>query len=229
LKIRRGERVALVGVSGVGKSTLADLVPRFYDVTAGEIMIDSVDIRDVTLESLRSQIGIVAQHTFLFNDTVKNNIAYGDPAKDMDHIVAAARAAHAEEFIVGMPQGYDTVIGEFGMKLSGGQRQRLAIARAILKDAPILILDEATSSLDSDSERLVQEALENLMVMRTTLVIAHRLSTIRKATRIVVLVDGMIAEEGTHDELLARKSEYSRLYTLQLLEEDKTPEGKILH
>jgi subfamily B ATP-binding cassette protein MsbA len=229
LKIRRGEMVALVGVSGVGKSTLADLVPRFYDVTAGKITIDGMDIRDVTLESLRSQIGIVAQHTFLFNDTVKNNIAYGDPAKDMDHIVAAARAAHAEEFIVGMPQGYDTVIGEFGMKLSGGQRQRLAIARAILKDAPILILDEATSSLDSDSERLVQEALENLMVKRTTLVIAHRLSTIRKATRIVVLVDGMIAEEGTHDELLARKSEYSRLYTLQLLEEDKTPEGKMLH
>jgi len=229
LKIRRGEMVALVGVSGVGKSTLADLAPRFYDVTAGRITIDGVDIRDVTLESLRSQIGIVAQHTFLFNDTVKNNIAYGDPAKDMDHIAAAARAANAEEFIVAMPQGYDTTIGEFGMKLSGGQRQRIAIARAILKDAPILILDEATSSLDSDSERLVQEALENLMVKRTTLVIAHRLSTIRRATRIVVLVDGMIAEEGTHDELVARKSEYSRLYTLQLLEEDKTPEGKILH
>jgi subfamily B ATP-binding cassette protein MsbA len=229
LKIRRGEMVALVGVSGVGKSTLADLVPRFYDVTSGKITIDGADIRDVTLESLRSQIGIVTQHTFLFNDTVKNNIAYGDPSKDMDHIVAAARAAHAEEFVLGMPQGYDTMIGELGLKLSGGQRQRLAIARAILKDAPILILDEATSSLDSDSERLVQEALENLMVRRTTLVIAHRLSTIRKATRIVVLVDGMIAEQGTHDELLERKSEYSRLYTLQLLEEERPVGGNILH
>jgi subfamily B ATP-binding cassette protein MsbA len=229
LKIRRGEMVALVGVSGVGKSTLADLVPRFYDVTAGKITIDGVDLRDVRLESLRSQIGIVTQHTFLFNDTVKNNIAYGDPSKDMDHIVDAARAANAEEFIVGLPQRYDTMIGEFGMKLSGGQRQRLAIARALLKDAPILILDEATSSLDADSESLVQEALENLMVKRTTLVIAHRLSTIRRATRIVVLVDGMIAEEGTHDELLARKSEYSRLYTLQLLEEERSPGSKILH
>jgi len=229
LKIRRGEMVALVGVSGVGKSTLADLVPRFYDVTSGKITIDGADIRDVTLDSLRSQIGIVTQHTFLFNDTAKNNIAYGDPSKNMDHINAAARAAHAEEFVLGMPQGYDTMIGELGLKLSGGQRQRLAIARAILKDAPILILDEATSSLDSDSERLVQEALENLMVRRTTLVIAHRLSTIRKATRIVVLVDGMIAEQGTHDELLERKSEYSRLYTLQLLEEERPAGGKILH
>jgi subfamily B ATP-binding cassette protein MsbA len=229
LKIRRGEMVALVGVSGVGKSTLADLVPRFYDVTSGKITIDGADIRAVTLDSLRSQIGIVTQHTFLFNDTAKNNIAYGDPSKNMDHVNAAARAAHAEEFVLGMPQGYDTMIGELGLKLSGGQRQRLAIARAILKDAPILILDEATSSLDSDSERLVQEALENLMVRRTTLVIAHRLSTIRKATRIVVLVDGMIAEQGTHDELLERKSEYSRLYTLQLLEEEKSPGGKILH
>ena len=229
LKIHAEEMVAVVGVSGVGKSTLADLVPRFYDVTSGRITIDGADIRDVTLESLRSQIGIVTQHTFLFNDTVKNNIAYGDPSKDMDHIVAAARAAHADEFIMAMPNGYDTVIGELGMKLSGGQRQRLAIARALLKDAPILILDEATSSLDSDSERLVQEALENLMVRRTTLVIAHRLSTIRKATRIVVLVDGMIAEEGTHEELLARKSEYNRLYTLQLLEEQGAGESKILH
>jgi subfamily B ATP-binding cassette protein MsbA len=229
LKIRRGEMVALVGMSGVGKSTLADLVPRFYDVTSGKITIDGLDIREVTLDSLRSQIGIVTQHTFLFNDTVKNNIAYGDPAQDMDHIVAAARAANAEEFILGTPSGYNAMIGEFGVKLSGGQRQRLAIARALLKDAPILILDEATSSLDSDSERLVQEALENLMVKRTTLVIAHRLSTIRKATRIVVLVDGMIAEEGTHEELLARKSEYSRLYTLQLLEEERIPGGKVLH
>ena len=229
LKIHAGEMVALVGVSGVGKSTLADLIPRFYDVTSGKITIDGVDIRDVRLESLRSQIGIVTQHTFLFNDTVRNNIAYGDPSQDMDHIVAAAKAAHAHEFIIAMPQGYDTLIGELGMKLSGGQRQRLAIARALLKDAPFLILDEATSSLDTDSERLVQEALENLIVRRTTLVIAHRLSTIRKATRIVVLVDGMIAEEGTHEELLARKTEYSRLYTLQLLEEDGLPGDKTLH
>lgn len=228
LKIRVGEMVALVGVSGVGKSTLADLIPRFYDVSSGKITIDGVDIRDVSLRSLRSQIGIVSQHTFLFNDTVRNNIAYGDPSQNMDPIVAAAKAAHAHDFIIAMPQGYDTVIGEFGMRLSGGQRQRLAIARALLKNAPILILDEATSSLDTDSERLVQEALENLMTRRTTLVIAHRLSTIRKATRIVVLVDGAIVEEGTHEELLVRKSEYSRLYTLQLLEEERTS-YKTLH
>ena len=229
LKIKAGEMVALVGVSGVGKSTLADLIPRFYDVTSGKITIDGVDIRDVTLKSLRSQIGIVAQHTFLFNDTVRNNIAYGDPSKDMGHIVAAAKAAHAHDFIMAMPQGYDTIVGEMGMKLSGGQRQRLAIARALLKDAPILILDEATSSLDTESERLVQEALENLMVRRTTLVIAHRLSTIRKADCIVVLVDGTIVEEGTHEELVARKAEYSKLYTLQLLEDEGTHRRSHLH
>jgi subfamily B ATP-binding cassette protein MsbA len=229
LKIRAGEMVALVGVSGVGKSTLADLIPRFYDVGAGRITIDGVDIRDVTLSSLRSQIGIVSQHTFLFNDTVRNNIAYGDPSKDMGHIVAAAKAAHAHDFILAMPQGYDTVVGEMGVRLSGGQRQRLAIARALLKDAPVLILDEATSSLDAGSERLVQQALENLMVRRTTLVIAHRLSTIRKASRIVVLVDGSIVEEGTHEELLARQSEYNRLYTLQLLEDTGAARGKLLH
>ncbi len=229
LKIRAGEMVALVGVSGVGKSTLADLIPRFYDVSSGRITLDGVDIRDLTLESLRLQIGIVTQNTFLFNDTVKNNIAYGDHTKDMDHIVAAARAAHAHDFIMATPRGYDTSIGEMGTRLSGGQRQRLAIARALLKNAPILILDEATSSLDSESERLVQEALELLMVGRTVLVIAHRLSTIRKANRIVVLVDGTIVEEGTHEELLARKSEYSRLYTLQLLEEEKAAHGKVLH
>jgi subfamily B ATP-binding cassette protein MsbA len=229
LKIGVGEMVALVGMSGVGKSTLADLIPRFYDVTSGKITIDGMDIREATLQSLRSQIGIVSQHTFLFNDTVKNNIAYGDPSRDMDHIVAAAQAAHAHDFIMAMPQGYDTVVGEMGMKLSGGQRQRLAIARALLKDAPILILDEATSSLDTDSERLVQEALENLIVRRTTLVIAHRLSTIRKATRIVVLVDGSIVEEGSHEELLARPSEYNRLYTLQLLEDSRASHGKTLH
>ncbi|TAJ80630.1 ABC transporter ATP-binding protein, partial [bacterium] len=229
LKIRAGEMVALVGMSGVGKSTLADLIPRFYDVTSGRITIDGTDIREATLQSLRSQIGIVSQHTFLFNDTVRNNIAYGDPSKNMEHIVAAAKAAHAHDFIMAMPQGYDTAIGEMGMRLSGGQRQRLAIARALLKDAPILILDEATSSLDTDSERLVQEALENLMIRRTTLVIAHRLSTIRKATRIVVLVDGAIVEEGTHEELLSRQSEYNRLYTLQLLEDEGASRGKLLH
>ncbi len=229
LRIRAGEMVALVGVSGVGKSTLADLIPRFYDVTSGSITVDGVDIRDTTVESLRSQIGMVTQHTFLFNDTVRNNIAYGDPTKSMDDLVAAAKAAHAHDFIIAMPQGYDTVVGEMGMKLSGGQRQRLAIARALLKDAPILILDEATSSLDSESERLVQEALENLISRRTTLVIAHRLSTIRRASRIAVLVDGSIVEEGTHEELLAQNREYSRLYALQLLEDEGTARGKTLH
>ncbi|TAK02620.1 ATP-binding cassette domain-containing protein [bacterium] len=229
LKIGAGEMVALVGVSGVGKSTLADLIPRFYDVTSGKMTIDGLDIRDVTLESLRSQIGIVTQHTFLFNDTVKNNIAYGDRSKDMEHIIAAAKAAYAHDFVMAMPQGYDTVIGEMGLRLSGGERQRIAIARALLKDPPILILDEATSSLDSESERLVQEALERLMIGRTALVIAHRLSTIRKANHVIVLVDGTITEEGTHEELLARKAEYNKLYTLQLLEGGEGRRGKFLH
>lgn len=229
LKIRAGEVVALVGVSGVGKSTLADLIPRFYDVTEGRITLDGVNIRDLSLRSLRSQIGIVAQHTFLFNDTVRNNIAYGQPDKDIQDIVAAAKTAHAHEFISAMPQGYDAVVGEMGMQLSGGQRQRLAIARALFKNAPILILDEATSALDLESEKLVQDALDNLMTTRTTLVIAHRLSTIRKADRIVVLVEGSVVEEGTHDELMARKSEYSRLYTLQLLEEESPVGQELLH
>ncbi len=229
LKLDWGSVVALVGVSGVGKSTLADLIPRFCDVSSGKITIDGVDIREVTLESLRSQIGIVTQHTFLFNDTVKNNIAYGDRSKDMDQIVTAAKAAYAHDFILGLPEGYDTVVGEMGKKLSGGQQQRLAIARALLKDGPILILDEATSALDAESERSVQEALENLMTQRTTLVIAHRLSTIRKANRIAVLSEGAIVEQGTHDELLARKTEYSRLYTLQLLEQEGNSQVKILH
>jgi subfamily B ATP-binding cassette protein MsbA len=228
LKIKAGEMVALVGMSGVGKSTLADLIPRFYDVTSGKITLDGVDIRDLTLKSLRSQIGVVSQHTFLFNDTVRNNIAYGHPEWDLKDVVAAAQAAHAHEFVSAMPHGYDSMVGELGMQLSGGQRQRLAIARALLKNAPILILDEATSALDAESEKLVQDALENLMTERTTLVIAHRLSTIRKADRIVVLVDGAIVEEGTHEELLARKNEYSRLYTLQLLE-DESVRAETLH
>lgn len=217
LEIKAGEMVALVGVSGVGKSTLADLIPRFYDPTAGKITMDGIDIRQVTLRSLRSQIGVVTQHTFLFNDTVRNNIAYGDWSKDMAHVVAAAKAAYAHDFIMSMPAGYDTVIGEMGFKLSGGERQRLAIARALLKDPPILVLDEATSSLDSESERSVQDALERLMVGRTALVIAHRLSTVHRADRIVVLVDGAIAEEGTHEELLAQKREYHKLCSLQFL------------
>jgi subfamily B ATP-binding cassette protein MsbA len=229
LKLAAGEMVALVGVSGVGKSTLADLIPRFYDVSSGRILLDGTDIRDLTLKSLRSQIGIVSQHTFLFNDTVKNNIAYGLPKIDMDTIVTAARAAHAHEFISDLPEGYDTMVAEMGMRLSGGQRQRIAIARALLKNAPILILDEATSALDVESERSVQDALDNLMTKRTTIVIAHRLSTIRKASRIVVLVGGTIVEEGTHEELLAKKREYSRLYTLQLLEGEATAEQETLH
>ena len=229
LVIHAGEMVALVGISGAGKSTLADLIPRFYDVGSGRITIDGEDIRDVAVESLRAQIGIVTQHTFLFNDTVRNNIAYGHPEWGMVDIIAAAKAAHAHEFVTAMAQGYDAMVGELGMQLSGGQRQRLAIARAVLKDAPILILDEATSSLDSESERSVQDALENLMTTRTTLVIAHRLSTIRKADRIVVLVDGAIAEEGTHEELLGRGGAYSRLYNLQLLENETVEQPEALH
>jgi ATP-binding cassette, subfamily B, bacterial MsbA len=229
LTIEAGQMVALVGMSGVGKSTLVDLIPRFYDISAGRIMIDGVDVRDLTVRSLRSQIGIVTQHTFLFNDTVRNNIAYGVSDGDMSAIIAAAKAAHAHEFIVAMPNGYDSMVGEMGMQLSGGQRQRLAIARALLKNAPILILDEATSALDTDSERLVQGALENLMATRTTIVIAHRLSTVRRADRIVVMVNGSIAEEGTHEDLLAKNGEYSRLYTIQVLE-DRDPEAhEVVH
>ena len=229
LKITAGEMVALVGVSGVGKSTLADLVPRFYDVTAGKITIDGVDTRDVSLPSLRAQIGIVTQQTFLFNDTVKDNIAYGDRSKDMETVIAAAKAAYAHDFIMAAPKGYETTTGELGVKLSGGERQRLSIARALLKDPPILILDEATSSLDSESEKLVQDALERLMVGRTTLVIAHRLSTIRKADRIVVLVDGAVAEEGTHDELLALRGEYSKLHNLQFADTIEESSEAVVH
>ncbi|MBM2802118.1 MAG: phospholipid-lipopolysaccharide transporter [Deltaproteobacteria bacterium] len=229
LTVEAGQMVAIVGMSGVGKSTLVDLIPRFYDVNEGAILLDGVDIRDITVDSLRAQIGIVTQHTFLFNDTVRNNIAYGDPDRDMSSIIAAAKAAHAHEFIQALPHGYDSVIGEMGMQLSGGQRQRLAIARALLKNAPILILDEATSALDVESERLVQQALENLISQRTTIVIAHRLSTIRKSDRILVMVDGTIVEEGNHDELLARKNEYSRLYSMQLLEQRENSQAELVH
>ena len=220
LRIPVGKVVALVGMSGGGKSTLADLIPRLYDVTEGCITIDGVDIRGFTLKTLRQHIAVVTQFTFLFNDTVRANIAYGDPNATMDDIVAAARAANAHEFIVEMPGGYETTIGDLGVRLSGGQRQRLAIARALLKNAPILILDEATSALDTESEGLVQEALERLMANRTTLVVAHRLSTVRRADRIVVIVRGAIVESGTHEELLARGAEYRKLYELQFRDLD---------
>jgi ATP-binding cassette, subfamily B, bacterial MsbA len=226
LKVRAGEVVALVGMSGGGKSTLADLIPRFYDVGEGRITIDGVDVREYTLRSLRAQIALVTQHTFLFNDTVRANIAYGDVGKTMEDVVAAATAANAHEFIQALPQGYDTPVGEFGVTLSGGQRQRVAIARALLKDAPILILDEATSALDTESERLVQQAVERLMVNRTSLVIAHRLSTVRRADRIVVVVRGQIVEEGTHEELLALGGEYRKLYDLQFHDD---AEARVLH
>ena len=218
LRIRAGEMIAFVGASGGGKTTLVNLLPRFYDVSAGSIFIDGMDIREVTMESLRALIGMVTQQTILFNDTVRNNIAYGKIDRPFEEIVKAAQAAFAHGFIEHLPQGYDTIIGEQGVKLSGGERQRISIARALLKDAPILILDEATSSLDSEAEIEVQKALENLMHGRTTLVIAHRLSTIRQADRIIVVVDGRIVEEGTHETLLAKNGEYKKLYMLQFKE-----------
>ena len=218
LSIRAGERIAFVGCSGSGKTTLVNLVPRFFDVTSGAIRIDGMDLREVTQRSLRAQIAIVTQDVILFNDTVRNNIAYGSQDHSMESLYAAARAANALEFIEAMPEGFETMIGDRGIRLSGGQRQRLSIARSLLKNAPILILDEATSALDTESERTVQDALEHLMEGRTSLVIAHRLSTIQNADRIVVMRDGYFIEEGTHPELLAKNGEYARFYALQFRE-----------
>jgi ATP-binding cassette, subfamily B, bacterial MsbA len=225
LEVRVGEVVAVVGSSGAGKSTLVHLIPRFFDVTSGRLLIDGHDVRDVTLASLRSQIGIVTQETVLFNDTVRNNIAYGQPHVAAKDVEAAARMALAHDFIMEMPAGYDTVIGERGLRLSGGERQRIAIARAILKNAPILILDEATSALDNESEALVQSALQNLMAGRTVMVIAHRLSTVRRADRIVVLEAGTIADIGPHDDLMKKLGTYRRLYDLQFAEMEQPRAG----
>lgn len=215
LTVEPGQIVALVGPSGAGKSTIANLVPRFYDVTSGSLKIDDIDVRDVTFSSLRSQIGLVPQETMLFNTTVLENIRYGRLDATEEEVVAAAKAANAHNFIFELPDGYATVVGDRGNALSGGQRQRIAIARAILKDPRILILDEATSALDTESEKIVQAALETLMQGRTALVIAHRLSTVRDADKIVVINHGSIVEAGTHEELLAREGLYASLYAVQ--------------
>jgi len=226
--VQAGQMIAIVGRSGAGKTTLVNLLPRFYDVTGGAILVDGIDVRDVMLPSLRSQIGIVTQETVLFDDSVTSNIAYGRPSASQAEVEAAARAANAHEFILGLEQGYNTIIGERGQRLSGGQRQRLAIARALLRNAPVLVLDEATSALDVESELLVQEALANLMMNRTSFVIAHRLSTIRRADAIIVLERGRIVEIGRHDDLLARPAgTYASLYQMQLLEGRK-PERRMV-
>src|SRR2546430_209163 len=225
LEVRSGEVLAVVGSSGAGKSTLVHLIPRFFDVTAGRLLIDGRDVRDTTLASLRSQIGVVTQETVLFNDTLRNNIAYGQPQVSQKAVEAAASAALAHDFITELPAGYDTMIGERGVRLSGGERQRIAIARALLKNAPILILDEATSALDSESESLVQTALQNLMTGRTVFVIAHRLSTVRRADRIVVLENGTISDIGAHEQLMQKLGTYRRLYDLQFVELDQPKVG----
>lgn len=217
--VKKGQILAIVGASGVGKTSLVNLVPRFYDPTGGKVTIDGKDIKECTVDSLRDKIGLVTQDTFLFNDTVKANISYGHLQAGMDKIAEAAKAANAHDFINKMPKGYDTVIGERGFKLSGGERQRLALARALLKDPPILILDEATSQLDTESERLVQEAIDRLMANRTVLVIAHRLSTVRHADKIIALDKGRIAESGSHEELMAKNGLYRKLYDLQFRSE----------
>jgi subfamily B ATP-binding cassette protein MsbA len=219
--VKKGGLVAIVGSSGAGKTTLVDMLPRFYRPLSGNITIDGMDINDVTLESLRRKIGIVSQDVVLFNETVRENIAFGKSGASDEKIIEAAKAAYAHDFIKDMPKGYDTVIGERGVKLSGGQKQRISIARALLKNPPILILDEATSSLDTASEVIVQKALDNLMTNRTTFVIAHRLSTVRKADQILVLDKGKIAESGTHEKLLSRSGIYKVLYKTQI-------EGKLL-
>ncbi|MBW2619099.1 MAG: lipid A export permease/ATP-binding protein MsbA [Deltaproteobacteria bacterium] len=215
LTVKAGQILAIVGVSGGGKTTLVNLIPRFHDVRQGAVLIDGYDLRDVTMESLRAQMAVVSQRVILFNDTARNNIAYGSLERSGEEIEAAAKAAYAYDFITAMPKGFETVIGERGVRLSGGERQRLAISRALLKNAPILILDEATSSLDTESELAVQKALENLMRGRTTFVIAHRLSTVRNADRIIVISGGRIVEDGNHEKLMALNGEYRRLYDMQ--------------
>lgn len=226
MEIKKGEMVAIVGSTGSGKTTLVNLLPRFYEVTKGSITIDGEDIRNFTLSSLRKNISIVTQQTILFNDTVKNNILYGNWDATFEDVVKAAKVANAHDFIMKLPNGYDTVIGEAGVRLSGGERQRISIARAILKNAPILILDEATSSLDTEAEKEVQEAIERLMNNRTSIVIAHRLSTVRRADRIYVIKDGKVVEVGTHEELLEKRGEYFRLYMLQFEDQENVEEIK---